>query len=186
MIDEPEKSQFEEKVIDEQLVYDGHIIQVVNETVTLPNRQVSHRDVVHHAGAVAILVLNAKNEMLVERQWRAPVRKVTTEIPAGKIDARDSTPLDAVVRELNEETRLEAAEINKITGFYTSIGFADEYMHLYVAKKLSPVASALPQDIDEHIEMIWLDFNMATRMFLSGEFEDGKTIMAYLYWQTLQ
>ncbi|MDR3241358.1 MAG: NUDIX hydrolase [Lactobacillaceae bacterium] len=183
---ENDEARFAEQIIAEETVYDGHIIRVVDETVLLPNGRQSHRDIVHHAGAVAMLVLNDQDEMLLEQQWRAPVRKVTLEIPAGKIDERDTNPLDTVKRELNEETRLNAKKIEKITGFYSSIGFADEFMHLYLATELTPVNTELPQDDDENISMYWIDFAEATRLFEAGKIDDSKTVMAYLYWKTLR
>ena len=107
-------------------------------------------------------------------------------MPAGKVDGRDHNPLDTVNRELNEETRLTAEKIEKIAGFYTSIGFADEFMTLYLATDLKPVTDELPQDDDEQIDLLYVDFDEATRLFEAGELDDGKTAMAYLYWKTLR
>ena len=178
--------QFRETVINEVEQYQGHIIRVTQQTVVLPDGRQSKRDIVYHSGAVAILALTADNKMILERQWRAPVQKVTLEIPAGKVDDRDQNPLDTVNRELNEETRLVAQKVEKIAGFYTSIGFADEYMTLYLATGLQPVTNALPQDDDEQIDLMFVDFEEATRLFESGQLDDAKTAMAYMYWKTLQ
>lgn len=185
MADEFE-AKFREEVISEEEVYNGHIIRVVNQTITLPDGRESKREVVHHSGAIAVLALTDDDKMILERQWRAPVQKVTTEVPAGKVDGRDHNPLDTVNRELNEETRLTAGKIEKIAGFYTSIGFADEFMTLYLATDLKPVTDELPQDDDEQIDLLYVDFDEATRLFEAGELDDGKTAMAYLYWKTLR
>lgn len=185
MADEFE-AKFREEVISEEEVYNGHIIRVVNQTVTLPDGRESKREVVRHSGAIAVLALTDDDKMILERQWRAPVQKVTTEVPAGKVDGRDHNPLDTVNRELNEETRLTAGKIEKIAGFYTSIGFADEFMTLYLATDLKPVTDELPQDDDEQIDLLYVDFDEATRLFEAGELDDGKTAMAYLYWKTLR
>ncbi|CAM4336754.1 NUDIX hydrolase [Weissella hellenica] len=181
-----EVTKFAEKVLDETTKYDGHIIRAVEQTVLLPDGRQTKRDVVYHADAIAILALTKDNKMILEKQWRAPVKQVTLEIPAGKIDKRDQNPLDAVNRELNEETRLAAKKVAPITGFYTSIGFADEYMTLYLATDLSPVVAELPQDDDEQIDLIYVDYEQATELFNSGQLKDAKTNMAYLYWRTLQ
>ncbi|MDR3191090.1 MAG: NUDIX hydrolase [Lactobacillaceae bacterium] len=180
------EQQVKETVVAEQIVYDGRIIQVVDETVQLSDGRTSHRDIVHHSGAVAVLALTDDNKMIVEKQWRAPIRQVTMEIPAGKLDARDVDELAAIKRELNEEVRLQAGKIEKITGFYSSVGFADEYITIYLATELTPVATQLPQDADEQLAIEYLSFEEATALFETGQMNDSKTIVAYLYWKTLQ
>ncbi|WP_246111509.1 NUDIX hydrolase [Weissella muntiaci] len=178
--------QFVEKVVEEVEKFQGNIIRVTEQVVELPDGRTSKREVVYHSGAIAILALTDQNEMIVERQWRAPIRAVSYEVPAGKVDERDTEIIDTVNRELNEETRLQAGKVEAVAGFYTSIGFSDEFMTLYVATELTPVANALPQDDDEMIELVYWNFDKATEMFNSGEMNDAKTVMAYLYWKTLQ
>lgn len=187
MEDKAFEAQVKETVIKEEVVYSGHIIDVVDETVVLSDGRKTHRDIVHHAGAVAILALTADDKMIVEKQWRAPVRKVTLEIPAGKLDERDhGDALAAVNRELNEEVRLQAGNIKKFAGFYSSIGFADEYMHLYLATDLQPVTTELPQDVDENIGLVYLSFDEATDLYEAGLLDDGKTVVAYQYWKIMR
>ncbi|MCT8395310.1 NUDIX hydrolase [Weissella soli] len=187
MEDKAFEAQVKETVIKEEVVYSGHIIDVVDETVVLSDGRKTHRDIVHHAGAVAILALTADDKMIVEKQWRAPVRKVTLEIPAGKLDERDhGDALAAVNRELNEEVRLQAGNIKKFAGFYSSIGFADEYMHLYLATDLHPVTTELPQDADENIGVVYLSFDEATALYEAGLLDDGKTVVAYQYWKIMR
>lgn len=177
---------FEEKVTAVSPKYHGAIIDVENQTVTLPNGETAHRDVVHHAAAVAILAITESGKAIFEEQWRAPVGKVTFEIPAGKLDDRDKDdPKTAAIRELNEETRYAAKEIHKVCGFYTSVGFTDEYMTLYVATGLTPVATKLPQDVDENIVLHEYTLAEAQKMIADGTFDDQKTIMAVYYWQLI-
>lgn len=181
-----DKEVYQEQVVQEDIRYDGHIIQVVEQTVLLPDGRKAKRDVVKHSGAVAILALTKDQKMILEKQWRAPVQAMTLEIPAGKIDQRDQSAIDAVVRELNEETRLQAGKLKKIAGFYTSIGFSDEYMELYLATDLTPVNTALPQDDDEAINLAYYTFDEMTTLYQNGQLKDAKTLMAYFYWQTMQ
>ncbi|TMT02005.1 NUDIX hydrolase [Apilactobacillus kunkeei] len=174
----------EEKVLGVEPKYDGAIINVEKQTVELPNGETSTRDVVHHSNAVGILVLTKNNKMLLENQWRAPVAKETIEIPAGKVDSRDhGTALDTVVRELNEETRYKANNIKRITGFYSSVGFCDEYMDLYLATDLEPVEDELPRDQGEYLKIKEYSLDEAMSMIESGEIEDAKTITAIYYWK---
>ncbi|MBM7617830.1 ADP-ribose pyrophosphatase [Weissella uvarum] len=177
---------YRETVLQEDERYAGHIIRVTEQVVALPDGRKAHRDIVYHSGAIAILALTDDGKMILEEQWRAPVQAKTLEIPAGKVDNRDDNYLDTVQRELNEETRLSADHIEKIAGFYTSIGFSDEYMELYLATGLHPVEHALPQDDDESIDLKYYTLDEMNQLFSAGKLNDAKTLMAYFYWQTLQ
>ena len=120
----------------------------------------------------------------MEKQWRSPIHNTTLEIPAGKVDSRDSRDaLHAAKRELNEETRLKAGTIKKISSFYTSIGVMDEFMTLYLATDLTPVENELPQDRDEQLVLEKVTLDEALKMIDEGQIEDAKTIMAIYYWR---
>lgn len=176
--------KMKEEVIDSKTVYHGHILDVELQHVKTPAGTVAPREIVHHAPAVALLVLDPDGKMVVERQWRQAVGKVTLEIPAGKVDSRDAKSADhAAVRELNEETRLKAGQLKKLSSFYTSTGCMDEYMTLYLATDVSPVDHQLPQDDDEEIELLHLSLPQAMKMVEDGEIEDAKTVMAIYYWR---
>ncbi|WP_054670958.1 NUDIX hydrolase [Lentilactobacillus senioris] len=174
----------EERVLKSESIYNGAIISVERELVELPDKQTAHREIVHHADAVGILAITNDNKIILEKQWREPVRKPTIEIPAGKLDRRDGNFVDAVKRELNEEIRYEANNVERITGFYSSVGFSDEYMELYLATDLHPVGQELPpRDKGEFLEIQEKTLEEAMAMVDSGEIEDAKTIMAIWYWQ---
>ena len=122
--------------------------------------------------------------MILEKQWRSPIHDTTLEIPAGKVDSRDSRDaLHAAKRELNEETRLKAGTIKKISSFYTSVGVLDEFMTLYLATDLTPVENKLPQDRDEQLVLEKVTLDEALKMIDEGQIEDAKTIMAIYYWR---
>ncbi|WP_172187219.1 NUDIX hydrolase [Lentilactobacillus kribbianus] len=175
--------EFEEKVLKSEPIYNGAIIDVERQLVELPDKDTAHREIVHHANAVGILAITTDNKIILEKQWRAPIKATTIEIPAGKLDRRDANFKDAVVRELNEETRYRAEQVERITGFYSSVGFTDEYMELYLATGLTPVSSELPRDQGEFLEIQAKTLPEAMAMVKSGEIEDAKTIMAIWYWQ---
>lgn len=118
---------FEEKVTGHQPVFSGHLIDVEVQDVLTPAGNHATREVVHHAPAVAILALTDDDQMILEQQWRAPVKQVTLEIPAGKVDDRDQGDLRAcAVRELNEETGLAAEHLDQVNATASSVGFSDE------------------------------------------------------------
>ena len=175
--------KFEETLLSRQPVFDGRLIQVEVQQVKTPSGRQARREVVHHAPAVALLMIDEADRVILMKQWRAPIQKLTYEIPAGKVDARDGgDPRRAAIREMNEETRFQAAHLEKINGAYTSTVFCDEYMMTYLATGLSPVADQLPQDADEELAMVKLDRQTALAMIERGEIEDQKTISAIYYW----
>ncbi|WP_076462266.1 NUDIX hydrolase [Limosilactobacillus caccae] len=176
--------KFEERPISSKTVFHGHLIDVEVQQVVTPDGNVTQREIVRHAPAIAILALTADNKMILEKQWRSPIAKTTLEIPAGKLDRRDDdSAIHAAKRELNEETRYEASKLTKISSFYTSVGCLDEYMTLYLATGLQPVATELPQDQDENLTLQTVSLKEALAMIDRGEIEDAKTIMAIYYWQ---
>lgn len=176
--------EFEERPINSKTVFHGHLIDVEVQQVVTPAGNVTQREIVHHAPAIAILALTTDNKMILEKQWRSPIAKTTLEIPAGKLDQRDAANADhAAKRELNEETRYAAGMLKKISSFYTSVGCMDEYMTLYLATDLQPVETELPQDRDENLALKTVTLQQALAMIDRGEIEDAKTIMAIYYWQ---
>lgn len=167
-------------------IYDGAIINVEKQTVRLPNGQEAFREIVHHSGAVGVLALTHDNKIILEKQWRAPIGKTTIEIPAGKVDSRDNNFHHAVIRELNEEIRYVPQTVKRLCGFYSSVGFSDEYMQLYLAEDLEPVKDELPRDKGEFLEILKKSLDEAIEMIENGEIEDAKTIMAIQHWQLMQ
>jgi len=174
---------FEEHVDQQQVVFQGGLIQVERQHVTLPDQTKAVREIVRHQPAVAILLLTADQQLVLVKQWRAPAKGVTLEIPAGKVEAGETAD-QAAVRELNEETRLQAAHWQRLSGFYTSPGFTDEFMTLYVATGLKSVQTALPQDPDELLRLVKLDLPTAVAQVAAGKLVDAKTVMAVWYWQS--
>ncbi|EIW13524.1 ADP-ribose pyrophosphatase [Lactiplantibacillus pentosus KCA1] len=174
---------FEERVQSRKMVYQGGLVQVERQEVTLPDQTTATREIVRHQPAVAMLMITAERQMIVERQWRAATGGLTLEIPAGKVEAGETMD-QAAARELNEETRLTASRLEAVAQFYTSPGFTDEFMKLYVATGLTAVAMQLPQDPDEQIGLIKLDLATAVKQVQTGEIQDAKTVMAIWYWQS--
>lgn len=179
--------QYREEVLKEDVKFDGKIIKVTQQIVRLPNGKEATRDIVYHSGAVAVMAITADDKMILTRQWRAPIKALSLEIPAGKLDNRDrQNPQHAAKRELNEEVRMQANSWQEVASFYTSIGFADEHMTLYLATDLAPVENELPQDDDENLDLLTVTFDEMTALFHAGKLQDAKTLMAYFHWQTMR
>ncbi len=166
--------ELKERVLGTERIYDGRIIKVRVDRVAMPNGHEAKREVVEHPGAVAIAALTEAGEILLVRQYRRAPDRILREIPAGKLEPRE-TPLECAQRELAEETGLAAAEWTKLGAFFTSPGFADEFIHLFLARELSPAVGEM--DEDEAIEVSRIPLAEAMEAVSRGEFADAKTII---------
>jgi ADP-ribose pyrophosphatase len=171
--------KLEEKTLSTEHIYQGRIINLQVDQVQLPNGEVSNREIVKHPGAVAIIAVTADKKLVLVRQFRKALEKTIYEIPAGKLELGEE-PLLSAKRELQEETGYRAEEWEKIVGFYTSPGFADEYIHLFAANKLT--SGEISLDEDEFVERVELSIEECQAKIASGEICDAKTIYAIAWW----
>lgn len=165
----------QEERIEGEVLFEGRMLRVVRDTVRLPNGLQTSREVVRHPGAVAIIALQDQHVLLV-RQYRYAIAQETLEIPAGKIDPQEP-PLDCAVRELREETGYRGT-MEHISTFYTTPGFSDEVMHLFLARDL--VWDPLTPDEDEFIGVERIPWDEALQMAQENGFNDAKTILGIL------
>lgn len=170
---------YNEKTIKIDKKYDGNIINVENITVELPNGKVSTRDVVRHIGAAVVLPVGQNGEIYLVEQFRKPFDEVLLELPAGKLDRKDEDPKECAIRELKEETGLEADKMEKIITLYTTPGFSDEIIHLYLATGLKQGEACT--DEDEFLTCKKYSLDELVKMVLDQEIKDAKTIVGVLY-----
>ncbi len=172
------------KVLNSELKYQGIVLNVFLDKVKFPNGKVFLREVVKHRGAVGIVPLNLKNEVILVRQYRHPVSEELLEIPAGLLDKGES-PLDCVRREVEEETGFTCSQIIEMARFYTTPGCSDETFYLYLG--LNAQAGERRLEEDEIIEVETYPIKKAIELINQGKIKDGKTIigllMAYNYLQ---
>ena len=119
-----------------QRVYDGGLLKVHRDTVRLPDGSEAYREYIRHPGAVAVVALFDDGQVLLERQFRYPSRREFIEVPAGKLEPGEPH-LDTAKRELLEETGYVAVEWSRLGVLHTAIGYADEAIELFLAKRLS-------------------------------------------------
>jgi ADP-ribose pyrophosphatase len=169
-----------EKTISSQTIYEGKIIKVKLDEVQLPDGKTAKREIVNHPGAVAVLALTDDGKMVAVRQFRKPLERTIVELPAGKLEPGED-PLECAKRELEEETGYQASQFTHLSSFYTSPGFADELLHVYVATGLTP-GPARP-DEDEYVEVLLLTLEEAHELHRQGEIRDAKTVLALFAWE---
>lgn len=159
-------------------IYDGEILHVYKDTVTLPNGKPAGREVIRHVGAVGIVPVTEDGKVIVERQYRYPLNMVITEIPAGKLDSKAEDRLQAAKRELQEETGITADEWTDLGVYYPAAAYTDEKITLYLARGLRFGEQNLDEDEFLNIEAVPLP--ELVEGVLSGEITDGKTQVAVL------
>ncbi len=175
-------STLEEKTLKTEHIYSGRIIQVQVDEVELPNGKTSMRELVKHPGAVAVIAITDDNKLVMVEQYRKPLEKVIVEIPAGKLEKGEEPALCAR-RELEEETGYECESLELVSSFYTSPGFADEIIHVYVAKGLKQKENAAGLDEDEFVNVLEITLEEALEFIKEKRIFDAKTIFGVQYLQ---
>lgn len=171
-------SQFEEKQIEREEIYDGAVLHVVRDKIRLPDGNTSYREFCLHKGAVAVIPITEDNEVILVRQYRYAHHREFIEIPAGKFDFIGEEPLEAAKRELSEETGAEAGKYTSLGILDTTPALIDEVIHLYMAEDLT--YGEMHLDEDEFLSVFKLPLIDAVDMVMSGKIRDGKTQIAIL------
>ena len=159
-------------------IFDGRILHVFEDTVRLPNGAAASREYLRHIGAVCVIPVLEDGSVLVERQYRYPVAQVLTEIPAGKLDAKDEDHLLAAQRELREETGATAERWTSLGVFYPACAYSDEAIEMYLAQGLHFGERHL--DADEFLNVARVPLTELVEEVMAGRIPDAKTQIAIL------
>lgn len=178
-------SNLTEKTLKSTTIYNGKIVHLQVDDVLLPNGRKSKREVIKHPGAVAIIPITPENKIVLVRQYRKPLEKTIVEIPAGTMEKNERPELTAI-RELEEETGYTTNSLSFVTSFYTSPGFADELMHIYISTDLHVLNEKVAGDDDEFIEIMELTLDEAKEYIAKEEIHDAKTNYAILYLEQME
>jgi len=169
----------EYRILSSKHIYSGRVISLRVDSVQLPSEQQAEREVIEHCGAVAIVALDSSGRILLEKQFRHAAGKKLLEIPAGGIDPGE-TPEESASRELQEEAGFSPGRLEHLCGFYSTPGFTNEYLHLFLATELTP--SRLIADDTDEISVLWASQPEVIEMIRQGNIEDAKSIAGLLYY----
>lgn len=159
-------------------IYSGRLIRLNRETVALPNGTDVELDIVHHPGGAVVVALDDEDNVCMLRQFRHAAGGVIWELPAGCIDPGDAEPLATARRELEEEAGLVARDWRELGSIFTTPGFCDEVLYLFLARGLRETST--DHGDDELIEVHWLRFPDALRMVMDNEIRDAKSVSGLL------
>ena len=162
-----------------EIVYNGKLFKVRKEMVRLPDGNERPREIVVHPGAVALVVVDNDNKLILVRQYRRAVDSVLLEIPAGTREQGEDAEACAK-REVREETGYAARNVEKLGGFYSAPGFCTEFLDCYLMTEL--VDDPSQADDDENIEIERLTADEALEAIWKGEIRDAKSISGILLW----
>lgn len=172
-----------EQGLSKETVYDGKLFKVYKEMVRLPDGKERPREIVAHPGAVALVVVDNQDRLVMVRQYRRATGKVLLEIPAGTREAGEDSEACAR-REVREETGYEAGTVERLGGFYSAPGFCTEYLDCYLLTNLTESTSG--GDDDENIETELLTSEEAVVAIERGEICDAKSICGIMLWRNLR
>ena len=173
-----EDDRLEERCLESSVVYQGVFLQVRRDRVALPDASLTFREYIVHPGAVMIVPMFDDGRVVIERQFRYPLRRAVLEFPAGKIDPNED-PQACAVRELREETGFAAREWHFLGRIHNAIGYSDEHIELYLARGL--IAGERELDAGEFLDVLTMPLDAVLAAIDAGEITDVKTIIG-AYW----
>jgi len=166
-----------ERTIKSKRIYSGRLLGLREDTVLLSTGKKSKREICEHPGAVAIIAITAKKEIVLIRQYRKPAEKILLEIPAGLFKKGEKLAA-AAKRELEEETGFSAGKMSPAFSAYASPGYSTEVLHYFVATKLRKTAQHYEDD--EQIEVDIVPVNKAFQLVKQGRIKDNKTVVGII------
>ncbi|MBY6366001.1 NUDIX domain-containing protein [Rhodococcoides corynebacterioides] len=173
-----ERHDFE--VLGSELEYEGAILALRRDRVAMPGGRTAEREVIEHHGAVAVVAIDDEDRIVLIEQYRHPLGRRLLELPAGLLDQPGEDPVDAVGRELTEETGLAATSFSVLVDVAASPGFTDETVRIFLAEGLSEVDRPEAHDEEADIELVRLPVEDALARVLSGEIVNASAVAGIL------
>jgi 8-oxo-dGTP pyrophosphatase MutT (NUDIX family) len=168
------------ETVNSETIYVGKIFALRTDEVRMPHGNVAKREVIEHYGAVAILALDADNNVVMVYQYRHPVGHRLWELPAGLLDLGGEPPHISAARELREEAGLEAENWRVLVDLVSAPGFSDECVRVYLATGITDVGRPEAHDEEADLQVQWFPLEQARRMVLDGEIVNSIAIAGIL------
>lgn len=169
--------ELKEEMVSQQTVYEGIIVNVRRDKARIADGSIRNREVVEHPGGASVFAIDEEERVVLVRQYRYPMGEVVLELPAGKLE-KGEDPRESAIRELAEETGLEAKTVISMGCSYSSPGILAEKIHLFFAKDL--VQGPVHPDDGEFLEIVRIPYKELIEMARRGEISDGKTLAGIL------
>lgn len=160
-----------------EVIFEGRVIRVERERVTLANGRSTVIEAVRHRGSVVIVPVPSPGHLILIRQFRPVIDRWIWELPAGSLDPGEASDT-AVVRECEEEIGLTPTRVTPLGSWYPTPGFCDEIMHFYLCEELIAPEGPVERDEDEQIEPATVTFDTVRAMIADGRVVDMKTVVA--------
>lgn len=166
-----------EETLSTEYLYRGKIVNLRRDRVLVcGGKEQAFREIVEHPGAVAILAFDGRQRLVLVRQYRQAAGRVLLELPAGKLEPGEE-PLGCARRELLEETGCRGGEWRELLWYYSSPGFCEERIYLFLARGVTAGEAVPAEDEVEVLETSWMDLEEAQKLVYGGGIVDGKTII---------
>lgn len=172
------------KRVKRELLRKGAILDIYTDTMQLPNGKIEEWDFLsHRMGAAAVVPVREDGKILMVRQYRNAIDRMTLEIPAGSRDSVTEDTKICAARELEEETGYRSDNLVRILSLKTTVAFCDEFIDVYLARDLKPGKQHL--DEGEFIDVEAFDVDELCKKIYAGELQDAKTVSAILAYKNL-
>ncbi|MPY99494.1 MAG: NUDIX domain-containing protein [Actinophytocola sp.] len=176
---EPGSHEFD--VVASEDIHIGRVVGLRIDDVVMPGGTVGRREIVEHLGAVAIVAIDADEQVTLISQYRHPIGRRLLELPAGLLDVAGEDPVVTAQRELREEAGLTAERWDTLVDTAASTGFTDEVVRVYLARDLTGVDREIAGgDEEADIVLTRMPLAEAVRRVLSGELINGATVAGVL------
>lgn len=165
-----------ENTVSSDLIYTGKTVSLRVDTVEVPNKGYQKREIVEHNGFVAVVAITEDNKIILLKQYRKSIEDVVLEIPGGKLELNEN-PRECAIREFRKKTGYDAESFKLIYKFYPSVGFSNQKVFIYLAKKLEKHED---KKEDQQLVIEEIDFDEVYKMVLNNEIVDAKTSLGVL------
>ncbi|WP_308014750.1 MULTISPECIES: NUDIX hydrolase [unclassified Rhodococcus (in: high G+C Gram-positive bacteria)] len=173
-----DRHEFE--ILESSVEYQGAILALRLDQVTMPGGRRAEREVVEHHGAVAVVALDDDERIVLISQYRHPLGRRLLELPAGLLDEPGEDPVEAAKRELTEETGLAATSLSLLVDVAASPGFTDETVRIYLADEVTEVDRPEAHDEEADIELVRVPVDEAVSRVFSGEIVNASAVAGIL------